>query len=418
MMEAVKRARSSILQPKRTYLPAVIGLVLCSFANTALADSDGQLMVCYWEGLSSYFIKPGSSFRDVIEPEMVQKLEEYDCDKDGKYCLYRYYWDIPNRIYTIAASVKVSCLNMGNKPGPVKFSFWKNYTLKPTYFRNLTMRIAGAGSVYLSGLENEDRPGIIVRQWTDGTLAPCKTHCFNMYEGQPRYSKTLTFTFTVQPIMSKVYVSSKPTFDNINMLGDIWVHASDSNPNSYASTGTSLPVICGLEFSDSKGCTPSNGNSESGAISPPVPPCTLTITTPGAVEFQPISSDDLSRNRVRMEDFTLTATKGPVQSQICVGSTYNLPGTIKTEGGYSISSTFWGINHSSGSPQGIGLKLFDLDKGNYLQFNHTYPAFIANISNVSETKRIRAEIATTTNDLKKIMGGDYSQILTFEVKMP
>lgn len=419
MMETVKRSSSTILQRKKTYLPAVIVLALYSFAHTALADTDGDNMVCNWDGLGGYksYIKPSSSFRDVIGPAIESLTEKYDCDKNGENCSYRYFWTIPNRIYTVTATVTVNCLNVGNKSGPIRFTFWKEYTDKPTYFRNLTMRITGAGSLSLSGLES--LAAGITRTWSDGTLAPCETNCFSIFSGQPRYSKTITFTFTVQPIRSKVDYGPKPNFDNIDFLGDIWIHKSASDASaSHTAFSTNIPTICGLEFSDLSGCRPSSGNGGSGGVKPPLPQCTLTITTPNVVEFQPISSDDLSRNRVRMEDFTLTVSKGPVQSQTCIGSTYNLPGTIKTEGGYSINSTFWGINHSSGSPQGIGLKLFDLGKGSYLQFNHTYPAFIANISSVSETKRIRAEIAATTNDLKKIMGGDYSQILTFEVKMP
>lgn len=240
-----------------------------------------------------------------------------------------------------------------------------------------------------------------------------------MSSGWPQYYKVLSFTFTVRPIKSRVEFGPIPNFDNINLLGNIWVHKSSDNPGmSYYGWGsTSIPGICGLMNSDMSDCIPSSGGGGAGPIIPN--PCVhVDHYHPGVVEFQPISSDDLSRNRVRMEDFTLTATKGPVQSQSCMGSTYNLPGTIKTEGGYSISSTFWGINHSSGSPQGIGLKLFDLGKGSYLQFNHTYPSFIANISSMSETKRIRAEIAATTNDLKRIKDGEYSQVLIFEVKMP
>lgn len=417
MMEAVKRSGSSILQRKRKYLSAVIALALCFFAKAALADDlNGDMMVCDWGELSGRFIKPGSTLTDVIEPAIQDKYEKYDCDKNGENCSYRYYWNIPNRTYTVTASTTVTCLNVGDKTGPIRFSFWKYYNYKPTFFRNFTMRITGAGSLSLSGLES---PSALTRSWTDGTLAPCKTDCYSLTEGRPRYSKKMTFTFSVQPIKSRVEGDIVPHFDNINNLGDVWVHTSSSDPSaSFTVFSTSIPTICGLEFSDLGACNPSSGNGGSGPIKPPVPTCTLTVITPGVVEFQPISSDDLSRNRVRMEDFTLTVTKGPVQSQTCLGSTYNLPGTIKTEGGYSINSTFWGINHSSGSPQGIGLKLFDLGKGSYLQFNHTYPAFIANISSISETKRIRAEIAATTNDLKKIMGGDYSQILTFEVKMP
>lgn len=390
-------------------------LALCSLLNTALAADD--LMVCQWENLNDKFVRlTTGSFRDVIEPNIEWKREAYDCDKDGD-CYYRYYWNIPNRTYTVTASTTVRCINVGHKAGPIKFSFEKAFTDKPLYYQNLTMRIAGAGSLSLTGLENM---GVgTVRSWADGSLAPCEKNCFSVNTGWPQYYKTMSFTFTVRPIKSRVDYGPMPNFDGVNLLGDIWAHTSSDDPSSsYVGYGTSIPSICGLMNSDLRGCRPSSGGSGSGAIKPPIPACTLTVTTPGVVEFQPISSDDLSRNRVRMEDFTLTATKGPVQSQTCIGSTYNLPGTIKTEGGYAISSTFWGINHSSGSPQGIGLKLYDLNKGNYLQFNHSYPAFIANISSMSETKRIRAEIAATTNDLKRIKDGEYSQVLIFEVRMP
>lgn len=409
----MQNGRFSLLQGKVKYLLAITLLALGSLFNTALAE--GDLMVCRWENLNDKFVSLNGSFRDVIDPFIESKREAYDCDKDG--CYYRYYWNIPNRTYTVTGTASVSCINVGNKTGPVKFSFEKAYSGKPTYYQNMTMRISGAGSLSLSSLEN--MAGGTIRNWSDGSLAPCQSHCYDVNNGFPKYSKILTFTFTVRPTKSRIDNGPMPGYDGLNYLGDLWVNASSNDPSmSYVNYGTSIPGICGLENANLSGCRPSSGSGGSGSLKPPIPQCTLTITTPGVVEFQPISSDDLSRNRVRMEDFTLTATKGPVQSQTCVGSTYNLPGTIKTEGGYSISSTFWGINHSSGSPQGIGLKLFDLNKGSYLQFNHTYPSFIANISSISETKRVRAEIATTTNDLKKIKGGDYSQVLVFEVRMP
>ncbi|WP_260515759.1 hypothetical protein [Serratia fonticola] len=410
MMKTVKRH----LQRQIKILLTALILALCSLNNTALAAED--LMACEWENLNDKFVRLTSgSFRDVIEPFIEWKKEAYDCDKDG--CYYRYYWNIPNRTYTVTASTAVRCINVGQKAGPIRFSFEREFTGKPTHYQNLTMKISGAGSLSLSGLENMS--GGTIRNWSDGTLAPCQKNCYSVSTGWPQYYKTMSFTFTVRPIKSRVDYGVMPNYDGINMLGNLWVHASSDDPGmSYYGWGTSLPGICGLMNSDMSGCSPSSGGGGAGPIKPPTPTCTLTITTPGVVEFQPISSDDLSRHRVRMEDFTLTATKGPVQSQTCIGSVYNLPGTIKTEGGYSISSTFWGINHSSGSPQGIGLKLFDLGKGSYLQFNHTYPSFIANISTMSETKRIRAEIAATTNDLKRIKDGEYSQVLIFEVKMP
>ncbi|WP_419235989.1 hypothetical protein [Serratia fonticola] len=326
MMEAVKRSGSSILQRKRKYLSAVIALALCFFAKTALAD--GGLMVCDWGELSSRFIKPGSTLNDVIGPAIQDKYEKYDCDIKGENCSYRYYWNIPNRTYTVTASATVNCLNLGETTTSVKLSFSQEYNYKPRFFRNLTMSITGAGSLFLSGLEN---PSALTRTWSDGTLAPCKTNCYSLTEGWPRYSKKMTFTFSVQPIKSRVDGNVIPHFDNINTLGVIWVHLSSDNPvSSFSYSSTSMPIICGLEFTNLDGCKPSVGNGGAGPIKPPVPTCTLTVNTPDVVEFQPISSDDLSRNRVRMEDFTLTVTKGPVQSQTCLGSTYNLPGTIKT----------------------------------------------------------------------------------------
>ncbi|MGL5388368.1 MAG: hypothetical protein ACRC2A_05250 [Enterobacterales bacterium] len=398
----------------RELLLAVGLLALYAMFNTVMAR---DLLVCNWGNLrSSKFIGPNAgSFRDVIGPQIQERREAYDCDKDG--CRYRYYWNIPNRTYTMTATATVNCVNIGDTAAPVRFSFEKASTLKPEFFKNLTMRISGAGSFSVSGLENMGTGEI--RGWSDGTLGPCQSNCFSTQDGYPNYTKTLSFTFTVQPIKTRIDGGPQPNFDGVNLLGRLWVHRSSDDPNmSYHGYGIGSPGICGLMNSDMSGCAISDGGGGAGPAVPPVPQCTLTITTPGVVEFQPISSDDLSRNRVRMEDFTLTATKGPIQSQVCTGSTYNLPGTIKTEGGYAISSTFWGINHSSGAPQGIGLKLYDLNKGNYLQFNHTYPAFIANISSMSETKRIRAEIAATTNDLKRIKDGEYSQVLIFEVRMP
>lgn len=417
MMEMVKGLGLSACLRKIKYLLAVVSLAVCSLMNIAQAEEVGDDMICQWENLQDLYVRLNTgSFRDVIDPLIEWKREAYNCDDKGD-CYYRYYWYIPNRTYTVTASTAVRCLNVGDKTGPVKFSFQKTTNNKPTHYHNMTMRVTGAGSLSLTGVENMAKGTI--RSWTDGSLAPCKTHCWDMNSGSPQYYKTLTFTFTVRPITSQVDYGLMPSFDGINLLGNIWVHASSSDPGmSWAPYGISNPGICGFMFADMSKCIPPSEGGGGGPVKPPIPQCTLTVTTPGVVEFQPISSDDLSRNRVRMEDFTLTVAKGPVQSQICVGSTYNLPGIIKTEGGYSINSTFWGINHASGSPQGIGLKLYDLGKGSYLQFNHNYPAFISDISSISETKRIRAEIAATTNDLKKIKGGDYSQVLVFEVKMP
>ncbi|WP_174334246.1 hypothetical protein [Serratia fonticola] len=53
-----------------------------------------------------------------------------------------------------------------------------------------------------------------------------------------------------------------------------------------------------------------------------------------------------------------------------------------------------------------------------MKFNQKYPRFISDISSISESKRMRAEISATTKDLKKIKDGEYSQVLTFEVAMP
>ncbi|WP_431225152.1 hypothetical protein ACQ86O_10385 [Serratia sp. L9] len=416
MMERVKRSGLSACLRKIEYLLTVVLLAVCSMMNIAHAELEGDMMVCSWEDLYDNFVKLNTgSFRDVIEPFIEWKKESYNCDESG--CSYRYYWLIPNRTYIVTASAAVKCINIGDKTGSIKFSFEKAATEKPLYYQNMTMRVTGAGSLSLTGVENMAEGTL--RSWTDGSLAPCEMNCWDVNLGFPQYHKTLTFTFTVRPIKTRVEGHLMPSFDGINLLGNLWVHASSSDPGmSWTNFGNPSPGICGLMFSNMEGCYLSEGGGGSGQLKPPIPQCTLTVTTPGVVEFQPISSDDLSRNRVRMEDFTLTVAKGPVQSQACVGSTYNLPGIIKTEGGYSINSTFWGINHSSGSPQGIGLKLYDLGKGRYLQFNHNYPAFISDITSISETKRIRAEIAATTNDLKKIKGGDYSQVLVFEVKMP
>lgn len=388
--------------------------------NTAVAAEyePKNFMVCNWEGLQDKYIRlQNGSFQDVLRNVIERRSEAYNCDGEGN-CSYRYYWYIPNRTYTITAAVAVRCINVGDAAGPVRFSFYKSTDQKPTYYQNLTMRVSGAGSLALSNVEN--MPYGTMKTWTDGSLAPCERNCYSVDSGWPQYYKMLNLTFTVRPIKSRVEGwGVTPTYDALDLLGHIWVHWSiDDSSMSSTQQSIGAPTICGLVYSSMGGCAPPSNESEAGPERPPLPQCTLTVTTPGVVEFQPISSDDLSRNRVRMEDFTLTATKGPVQSQNCVGSTYNLPGIIKTEGGYSISSTFWGINHVSGTPQGIGLKLYDLDKGSYLAFNQTYPAFISNINSVSESKRIRAEIATTTNDLKKIKDGDYSQVLIFEVKMP
>ncbi|UAN54635.1 hypothetical protein KGP26_29120 (plasmid) [Serratia sp. JSRIV002] len=379
-------------------------LILYSIMSSAIA---GPIINCVWDN-TKFFPLTTRGFKEVIDAAITSHTEEYNCNSDGQ-CLKRIYYTVPNQTFTVTASNSVTCINNGDSAGDIKYQFYRILSQTPHNYKGLTMFVPGGGA----WLTLDGRPaGISI--WQDGTLAPCEKNCTNIRTGSPQYRKIFSLTFTASPILTRSYDYNSLRWDAPDYIGN-WSVDSRS-PVTWAT----IPVCISNQNNSTCGQY-LGGMGSGGNLVPPPPPtpqCTLKITTPDIVQFQPISSDDLSRNRVRMEDFTLTATKGPVQSEVCIGNVYNLPGEIKTEGGYSISSTFWGINHSSGISQGIGLKIYDLDEGNYMQFNHRYSNFIKNIRTISETKRFRAEIAASTNDLKKIKSGEYSQVLTFEVRIP
>ncbi|WP_411755176.1 hypothetical protein [Serratia sp. (in: enterobacteria)] len=367
---------------------------------------------------------PPNNLRSTIYDQVSLTTEKYNCrnNEDGYLeCDYRWVWNIPNRIYSTSVSINVQCINLGDKTDKIAYNFTniKEQISSSDVWKNLTMTISGIGPLKtFSNLEKMDDSRAF--EWSDGSLAPCQKECWSMITAWPRYTKTITFKFTVQPKVFKLNDYQNPYYDLQDAVGTLWMFSGDNKEANWSTLNSPFLSICGLDYRTT--CNPKpgggSGGSGGGIIRPPIKQCTLTVVTPDVVAFQPISSDDLSRGRVRSEDFTMTVIKGPDQSTPCMGSAYNLPGEIKTQGGYPISSTFWGISHSSGAPQGIGLKLFDLGKGSYLNFNHRYSSFIKDISSISESKRIRAEISATTKDLKKIKDGEYSQVLTFEVAMP
>lgn len=382
-------------------------LALCSLSmSSAIA---GPIINCVWDDNFSFPLMT-YGFSEIVYDAITKKVEEYNCDPETGKCDKREYYLLANKVFTVTSSNTVSCINNGDAVGDINFLFYISPGPAETNFRGPKMVVAGGPTILLDG----SSAGSTIN-WKNGSLAPCQRDCRNVKTGWPRFDKTLSLTFTATPISLRADFIDKLEWNKQNHVGN-W--AVDSLTSSVIARA--VPV-CIMKKGDSSCSQYAGGMGGGGGLLPPPPPvpqCTLRITTPNVIQFQPISSDDLSRNRVRMEDFTLTATKGPVQSQFCTGNVYNLAGEIKAEGGYAINSTFWGINHSSGSPQGIGLKIFDLDQGSYLQFNYRYPSFIKNIKDTSETKRFRAEIAASTNDLKKIKAGEYSQVLTFEVRMP
>jgi hypothetical protein len=363
---------------------------------------------------------PPVSLSTITNDQISGTTEKYNCRNDENgflKCDYRSVWIIPNRTYSTSVSITVQCINIGNKTGKLAYNFTniREQIYPSDVWKNLKMTISGVGPMKtFSNLENMDDNKSF--EWSDGSLAPCQKECWSMATAWPRYTKTMTFNFTVQPKIFKRYDDLNPFYDLQDAVGSLWMFSGDNKEINGSTLNSPFLSICGLDHRTTCKRTPGIGGG--GTTKPPIKQCTLTVVTPDVVAFQPISSDDLSRGRVRSEDFTMTVIKGPNQSSPCMGSAYNLPGEIKTQGGYPISSTFWGISHSSGAPQGIGLKLFDLGKGTYLNFNHRYSSFIKDISSISESKRIRAEISATTKDLKKIKDGEYSQVLTFEVAMP
>lgn len=417
----------------------MIKFILCLCAglfsvNSALAQSS---IACNFEPSSS--LVPNVSLAAIIEERVQRDTEKYDChlDENGiTQCDTKFIWKIPNAIYSTSQTSRVTCVNFGDKTDRITYKFAKAtdphipIPANSNVWKNLTLTISGAGSQKtFSNIENMEHDKLF--SWSDTTLAPCQKNCWDIAFATPRYTKNLTFNFRVQPKVFKTEFEIHPYYDLQDSVGTLWIAASSDNEITWATTDIPYLMICGLDnkiycnFSPSLGGGDGGGGSGGGgggggggSIKPPIKQCTLTVVTPDVVAFQPISSDDLSRGRVRSEDFTMTVIKGPDQSTTCMGSAYNLPGEIKTQGGYPISPTFWGISHSSGTPQGIGLKLFDLGKGTYLSFNQKYSRFISDISSISESKRMRAEISATTKDLKKIKDGEYSQVLTFEVAMP
>lgn len=398
-------------------LALVLGIGSLSF-NTAWAYS---FVSCIWD--PSNELIPKTSLKDVVESGISWDQVKYDCRKeeDGvTRCEYKNIWRIANRTYSTSQSVKLACVNLGDQSEKLSFAFTRvsGFYNTSSLWHMLNMSISGAGTpLNLTTIEDMDQGKQF--EWGNVTLKPCIKNCDDIAMATPRHTMNLTFTFSVRPKSFTVDYSDYPYYNLQDPVGFISVLTGENKESSWTTTGQSFLSICGLGGETTCVTYPTgNGGAGGGWNKPPIKKCTLTVVTPDAVAFQPISSDDLSRNRVRTEDFTLTVIKGPDQSMPCMGSAYNLPGEIKTQGGYSINSTFWGISHSSGAPQGIGLKLYDLGKGDYLRFNYKYPSFIRNISSISESKRIRAEISATTRDLKKIKDGTYSQVLTFEVKMP
>lgn len=399
----------------------IIGVfAACSIMGKAFAA--GPLINCVWDN-PNYFPLTSPGYIDTINSAIQQHTEQYNCNPTTGQCSTRYYYTLPNREFVVTAANTVTCINNGDEAAPIRYLFYRKLVPTASNFKELRMILDFMGGwVMLDG-----RPEQLVGEDED-ILEPCVENCTDIRTGWPQYHKMFTLTFKAIPIRTSSYNRNDLVWNTQDYIGNWSVYTQNPSVGSRA-----IPICifkqndtnCGRYVGGTGGGGGGNiggggGGGGGGLIPtpPPVPQCTLTITTPNVVQFQPISTDDLSRNRVRTEDFTLTASKGPVQSGTCIGNVYNLPGEIKTEGGYPISSTFWGINGSGGSPQGIGLKILDLDLGSYLQFNYRYPAFIKNIRTTSETKRFRAEIAASTSDLKKIKSGAYSQVLTFEVRIP
>jgi hypothetical protein len=392
--------------------------------NTAWAE---PAIACDWTPSPSLI--PAVSLASLITGRIQRGTEDIDCyeDENGiRHCDKKDIWKIPNGIYSTSQTARVICINFGDKAETITYKFSKAsdthipIPANSNVWKNLTLSISGAGSQktfsYIENMEHDKQ-----FTWSDTTLAPCQKSCWDLALATPRYIKSLTFDFRVQPKVFKTDDNVNPFYDLQDPVGALWIVSGPDNDIAWSSSSSSYLIICGLNGETScslKSSIGNGGGGGGGSLRPPIKQCTLTVVTPNVVAFQPISSDDLSRGRVRSEDFTMTVIKGPDQATTCMGSAYNLPGEIKTQGGYPISSTFWGISHSSGAPQGIGLKLFDLGKGTYLKFNQKYARFISDISSISESKRMRAEISATTKDLKKIKDGEYSQVLTFEVAMP
>lgn len=398
----------------------ILSLCIVLFSvNTAWAKSH---LSCTWYPSPS--VIPTVSLKTLIEDRVTLETEKYNCQRDENgviQCDTKKVWNIPNTGYSTSGTAAVTCVNFGDTSEMITYKFSTAYATPPYYstWKNLTLSISGAGSQRtFSNIENME-PGKLF-SWNDTTLAPCQKGCWDISLASPSYTKSVTFNFRVQPKVFKTEHDVNPFYNLQDPVGALWIASGSDNEVAWTTSFIPYLYLCGLAGNTS--CNPSDysvgGGSGGGSNRPPIKQCTLTVVTPDVVAFQPISSDDLSRGRVRSEDFTMTVIKGPDQSTTCMGSAYNLPGEIKTQGGYPINSTFWGISHSSGAPQGIGLKLFDLGKGAYLKFNQKYPRFISDISSISESKRMRAEISATTKDLKKIKDGEYSQVLTFEVTMP
>lgn len=390
----------------------LVTLILGFISSNASAY---KIANCQWDQ-PNYFPMIPKGFKESINSSILTKREYYSCGVNGTQQCSRIYYELPQSVYTINATNTVTCINNGNEPGDL--TLWLYRVNKPSEKNFKDIAIVTPDGSY-AWLGNTATGRITWANQYKYTIEPCQTNCGYITQGFPQIKIVIPLTIRAVAIKTRSYNKSDLQWDTMDYVGNISVGFDDFS-SDYNSVYRDIPLCIGLENTTGRCVSYVGGNNGGGGtVNPPPPPpvCTIKITTPNIVEFQPITSDDLSRNRVRMTDFTLVATKGPSQSGSCIGTPYNIPGILKPEGGYLVNDTFWGINTNNETAQGIGLKIYDLDNQSYMKFNSTYPAFIKNINLTSETKKFRAEIAATTNDLKKIKAGEYSQVIIFEVKL-
>ncbi|WP_369311260.1 fimbrial protein [Providencia rettgeri] len=388
----------------------LVTLILGFISSNAFAY---QIANCQWEQSNYYPLIP-QGFKKYINDSIQTKKEYYACGENGSQTCSRTYYELPQSIYTIQAVNTVTCINNGDEPGNLTLYLYRVNKRAEKNFKDIKIAAPNGAFAWLGNTTTQRVEWIDQK---DFILEPCQTNCGSIMGGFPQIKQVIPLTISAVAIKTRSYVRSDLQWDSMDYVGNLSIGFRVFSPQTIY---RDIPLCIGLENTSGQCVQYVGGNDGgNGSVNPPPPPpvCTVQISTPNTVEFQPITSDDLSRNRVRMTDFTLVATKGPSQSSACIGTPYNIPGILKPEGGYMVNDSFWGINAYDGTAQGIGLKIYDLDNQYYMKFNSTYSSFIRDINTSSETKRFRAEIAATTEDIKKIQAGEYSQVITFEVRL-
>lgn len=189
-------------------------LALCAMMNSAIAR---PFMNCVWDS-ADFFPLTTPGFKDVISSAITQHTEQYNCNPTTGQCSTRYYYAVPNRIFTVTASNTVTCINNGDTVGDIKFLFHRNPGVIATNYRDLRMTLQGGGQNG-SWITLDGRPADTV-VWQDEALEPCQGNCSDVRTGWPQYRKTLLLTFTATPTSLTAYSRSALEWNNQDYIGN------------------------------------------------------------------------------------------------------------------------------------------------------------------------------------------------------